>query len=307
MQTWMYNYDIKKTTEAQKLRKEERKMKKFISIILTLTLICGALFALSSCGATKYEIAVQSGTTAEYFVNGDADWEFDGISGFTAKCYDNGGLAVTDLKNGVVKYAMIDEQPAKALVKTISGVKVIDIPLTVEEYAFGVDKNQPQLLADINAVIAEIKANGTLTAIVEKYATNSPDIAPIESASFDASRADKQLVIATNAEFSPFEYKDGNKFAGIDMEIMKYVADKLGLEIVIMDMKFEAVVESVGKNGIDIAVSGLTVNEKRKEFVNFTDTYYNASQLLIVAENDTSFDSCKTADDVIAVLEGKVK
>ena len=91
------------------------------------------------------------------------------------------------------------------------------------------------------------------------------------------------------------------------MEIIALIAAELDLEVVIKDMEFDAVVTSVGKNGIDIAVSGLTVNETRKESVDFSETYYNAAQMLIVAESNTSFDNCKTADDVVAKLEELAK
>ena len=116
----------------------------------------------------------------------------------------------------------------------------------------------------------------------------------VKSAEYDAKK--EQLVVATNAQFPPFEYKMGNKFAGIDMEIAKGFADYLGWEIVIMDMDFDAVVTSVGKNGVDIAMAGLTVNEKRKESVDFTNSYYNASQVIIIKEGDTSLDGLTTAE-----------
>ena len=281
-------------------------MKKIVSLILAIAMIASLALVITSCGEKKNYIGVQTGTTGQYFVNGDADWEFDGIKGYTAKGYDNGGLAVNDLKNGVVDYVIIDEQPAKNLVKKVSGLKLIEVALTEEEYAFGVDKAQAELLTSINTLLAEMKTSGKLDEIITAYATGT-GINPIESAAFDANKADKQLVVATNAAFAPFEYKDGNKFAGIDIEIAAYLAEKLGMELVIEDMEFEAVVTSVGKNGIDVAMAALTVNETRKESVNFTDSYYNAAQMLIVAEDNTAFDNCKTADDVVAALENAVK
>ena len=281
-------------------------MKKTLSFILAIVMLASFTLALTSCSDKTTYIGAQAGTTGEFFINGDADWGFNGIAGTKAKAYSTGGLAVNDLKNGVIKYVIIDEQPAKQLVKSIKGVKVIDIPLTEEEYAFGLDKNQPELLASINEILVEIKANGKLDEIIAKYATGE-GITPIASAEFDADKLDKQLVVATNAAFAPFEYKEGNLYAGIDMEIIALIAAELDLEVVIMDMEFDAVVTSVGKNGIDIAVSGLTVNDTRKEFVNFSETYYNAAQMLIVAESDTSFDECKTADDVVAKLEELAK
>ncbi len=281
-------------------------MKKIISIFMAVLMIFGAATMFASCADKEYKIGVQTGTTGQYFVDGDADWGFDGIAGYKSNGYNNGGLAVNDMKNGNVEFVMIDEQPALQLKSKISGIKVIEIPLTEEEYAFGVDKAQPELLASVNEILAELKSSGKLDAIVAAYATGE-GIKPFTSATFDNSKADKQLVVATNANFAPFEYKEGDQFAGIDMEIAAYIAEKLGLELVIMDMDFEAVVTSVGKNNVDIAMAGLTVNDKRKQSVDFSESYYNAAQMLIVKETETRFDECKTADDVLAVLADIVK
>lgn len=275
-------------------------MKKIFSLLLVVAM-CFTMVVLSACGK-KEPIGVQTGTTGQYFVDGDEDWGFDGIKGYESKGYSNGGLAVNDMKNGAIKYVIIDEQPAKQLEKKIEGIKVIDIALTEEEYAFGVDKNQPELRTQINTILNTMKTDGTLDAIVAAYATGE-GIKPVASAEFNADKAATQLVVATNAAFAPFEYKEGDKFAGIDMEIAAYIAGKLNMELVIMDMEFDAVVTSVGKNNVDVAMAGLTVNETRKQSVDFTDSYYNAAQMLVVLKTNTAFDNCKTAADVLKVLE----
>ena len=121
-------------------------------------------------------------------------------------------------------------------------VKVIDIALSDEEYAFGVDKKRPELKEKANAFIKELKGNGKLDEICNHY-FGAGEPAGVTSATEDSSK--DQLVVATNAEFEPFEYKKGDTFYGIDMEIAKALADSLGKELVIKDMKFEAVVTSV--------------------------------------------------------------
>ena len=182
-----------------------------------------------------------------------------------------------------------------------SAVKVIDIKLTDEEYAFGVDKNQTELLKQVNDFIAEIKSNGTFDEICDKYFGDGTPT-PVESAKEDPSK--DQIVVATNAAFEPFEYTEGDKYLGIDMEIAKLLADKLGKELVINNMKFESVCTSVGQHKCDIAMAGLTVNEERKKDVTFSDSYYNASQKIIVKGDDTTFDNCKTVEDVEKILNG---
>lgn len=182
--------------------------------------------------------------------------------------------------------------------------KLIDIELTQEDYAFGVDKTQPELLAKTNKFIAKIMDDGTFDDICNKYFGDGTPT-PVESAKEDPSK--DQLLVATNAEFEPFEYKKGDKFLGIDMEIAKLLADELGLELVIKHMDFDAVCLSVGQQKCDIAMAGLTVNEERKEYVTFTDPYYKASQKIIVTSDNTEFDDCKTAADVEKILNSKDK
>ena len=189
---------------------------------------------------------------------------------------------------------------------TAKGAKVIEINLTEEQYAFGVDKDQPELLAEVNTFIKKIKEDGTFDAICNKYFGDGTPEAVV-SAELDESK--EQLVVATNAAFAPFEYtEDGGKtYLGIDMEIANLLAKELGKELVIMDMDFDAVCLNVQQKKCDIAMAGLTINEKRMELVNFSDSYYDASQQLVVLASSTEFDACKTAADVEKILNAKDK
>lgn len=182
---------------------------------------------------------------------------------------------------------------------SVKTAKVIDVDLTDEEYAFGVDKTQPELLEQVNAFISKIKEDGTLDEIFEKY-FGSGEPTAIESAALDESK--DQLVVATNAAFEPFEYMQGDSYVGIDMEIAALLAEELGKELVIQNMDFDAVCLSVGQQKCDIAMAGLTVSEDRKEYVTFSDTYYQASQRLIVPSDDTTFIDMTDADEIAAAL-----
>ncbi|MEE1065713.1 MAG: transporter substrate-binding domain-containing protein [Acutalibacteraceae bacterium] len=178
-------------------------------------------------------------------------------------------------------------------------VKIININLTEEQYAFGVDKNQPELLDKVNAFIDKIMEDGTFDEVCNKYFGDGEPTA-VKSAKEDPSK--DQLVVATNAAFAPFEYMEGDSYYGIDMEIAALLAEELGQELVIKNMKFESVCLSVGEHTCDIAMAGLTINETRKESVNFSKSYYNAYQKLIVKADDTTFDDCTTAEQVNAKL-----
>lgn len=182
----------------------------------------------------------------------------------------------------------------------VKAAKVIGIDLTNENYAFGVDKAQPELLEKTNAFIDKILSNGTFDEICSRYSSGGEPVL-VKSAAKDSSK--DQLVVATNAAFEPFEYTVGDSYAGIDMEIAKLLADELGKELVIDNMDFDAVCLSVGQHKCDIAMAGLTVNPDREASVTFSKTYYKASQRVVVKGDDTIFDDCKTADDVLKKLQ----
>ena len=180
-------------------------------------------------------------------------------------------------------------------------VKVIDYALSEEVYAFCVNKADTELKDATNAFLKEIQENGKFDEICNNY---FGDGTPLKIASATLDESKDQLVVATSTGFEPFEMVDPDgKFSGIDLEIAYYLAEKLGKELVIKDMQFEAVVNSVETGTCDIGMAGLSVTPKREEVVTFTDTYYNASQVLIVKADDTTFDECKSTDDVVAILE----
>lgn len=194
-----------------------------------------------------------------------------------------------------------DDKKADEPATSAAKVKVVDIELSSEEYAFGVDKKQPELKEKCNELLKEMKSSGELEEISNHFFGDGEPVA-VTSAKQDDSK--DQLVVATNAEFAPFEYKEGDKFYGIDMEIAKLLADKLGKELVIVDMAFDAVLLSVQQQKADIGMAGLTVTEERAKQVDFSDPYYNAAQKIICKADDKTFDNCKTKEDVDKILQG---
>ena len=114
---------------------------------------------------------------------------------------------------------------------------------------------------------------------------------------FTACGKKDQLVMATNAEFPPYEYHEGDEIVGIDAEIAQAIADKLGKELVIEDMAFDSIVTAVQSGKADIGLAGMTVTEERLESINFSDPYATGKQVIIVAEGS----DIASADD----FEGK--
>lgn len=117
-----------------------------------------------------------------------------------------------------------------------------------------------------------------------------------------------KITVATEATFAPFEYKEGETFKGIDVEIAQAIADYLGVELEINDMEFDAVVTSVQKGQSDLAIAALTINETRQKAIDFSVDYFDAAaQYVVVKSTDTTFDGLTTKaqiDDKLATLSG---
>ncbi|MBR6383559.1 MAG: basic amino acid ABC transporter substrate-binding protein [Lachnospiraceae bacterium] len=94
-----------------------------------------------------------------------------------------------------------------------------------------------------------------------------------------------ELVMATNAEFPPYEFHEGDKIVGIDVEICQAIADELGKELVIEDMAFDSVITSVYTGKADLGAAGLTITEDRLKNINFSDPYATAAQVIIIKED----------------------
>lgn len=188
-------------------------------------------------------------------------------------------------------------------------VKVVDVKLTDEEYAFVAKKGNTQFVNDFNAFLAEIKSNGTFDSLVSKYFEGTGTKVGYDVTTTDVANTDSNLVVVTNCPFEPFEYiGDDGKIYGLDIEIAAAYAQSKGLTLVIKNIGFDDIFTQVDAGYADIGMAGITVSEDRAAIYDFTDTYFNASQKLIVAADCTDFDNCKTVEDVenvLASLSGK--
>ena len=271
-------------------------MKKIVSLLLAVALLCGCVAMLGSCGGDEVivsKVGAQKGTTSKMYA--------DILKGIEVVSYDTFALAAKDMNNGNVDYVIVDKTTGEALCREISGLKINPIALSSENYGIAIDKAQAGLKTQIDAILVEKDAE--IQAIKDKYMNNEEAaFVGVTSAAKDASKADQQLVLATNAEFAPWEYKEGNQFFGIDMEIAALLAKELGMELVIEDMDFDNVVGSVGKQNIDIAMSGITITAERADVVNFSTPYYTESIVIVHKANDVSLASGGTVVDLLTVL-----
>lgn len=120
----------------------------------------------------------------------------------------------------------------------------------------------------------------------------------------EADKAGGILTMATNAEFPPYEFHEGGEIVGIDAEIAQAIADKLGMELKIEDMSFDAIIPSVTSGKADFGAAGLTITEDRKLSVDFTETYATSTQVAIVQNDSEIADQAGLKGKIIGVQLG---
>lgn len=264
------------------------KFKKLVSVVL----VAACVFSLAACGSdkksedkkvevTKAEdlkdltIGVQQGTT------GDLESSKIVKKDTQMKRYPKGAAAVQALESGKLDCVVIDAQPAKKFVEKNDNLKIIDGIFDDEQYAICVKKGNFKLLKEMNAALEELKKDGTVDKIIGNYIGD--DAGKYQYKTPEGTDTSKgTLVMATNAEFEPYEYHEGDAIVGIDVDMSQAICDKMGYKLKVEDMEFDSILPAVAAGKADFGAAGMTVTDERKENADFTDTYANASQVVIV-------------------------
>ena len=222
------------------------------------------------------KIGVQQGTTGDLSVT-------DEFGDENVERYNKGFEAVQALTQGKIDAVVIDDLPAQEFVKQSEGLKILDGAYSEEQYALCFAKDNQELCDQVNEVIQELKDDGTFDEIANSYIGDSAGENYYESPA-DVDRSGGTLVMATNAEFRPYEYYEGDEIIGLDADFAQAIADRLGMDLKIEDMAFDSIIPAVTSGKADFGAAGMTVTEERQQQVLFSDTYYTARQVIIVKE-----------------------
>lgn len=265
------------------------KMKKFSAILSSAVL---SAVMLSGCARTNKTInsaedlagatiAVQMETTGDAYASALEEPE-DGKEPARIERFDAGADAVNALKQGKVDCVIIDDGPAQVYVQNNSDLKILPDAFADEEYAIAVKKGNTELTEKLNAALEELESDGTLQKIVDNYTGDETKGSFVYTSPADIKRENGTLVMATNAQFPPYEMVENGNIVGIDADMMRAVCDKLGMELEIEDMKFDEIITAVKQGKVDVGVAAMTVDESRLKEVDFTRTYAKGKQVIIV-------------------------
>lgn len=254
-----------------------------LAAIFSMTLYASAEEKLTGVEQLKTErLAAQRGTVGQFIAEdllGDKKAEL-------LTTYEKYVDAIASLRQGKVRAVVMDELPAKRFLSEVAGLTLMDEALSEESYAIGFKKGNAGLLGQVNKALSELKADGTLAAIFDKYLNG--DVGAISPEGIDLNKGAKggRLVVGTEAGFAPYELKVGSGYIGIDIEMCAAIAKKLGRELVIENMNFDALPMAVSTGKVDMICAGITVTEERKENMDFSDNYVEGARQVAVVRAD---------------------
>lgn len=221
-------------------------------------------------------IGVQLKTTGDIYASE--------IEGANVQRFNKGVDAVFALQAGEIDAVMLDDGPAKVFVEQYEGIRILEEPYAEEEYGIIVKKGNEELLAQVNEALATIQENGTLDSITQNWIYNGATTSNYEGQNKE-SYANGKLVMATNAEFPPYESVVDGEVVGYDVDLMRAICDVLDMELVVENIAFDSIISSVDRGIADVGATGMSITEARMQQVDFSNPYTTAKQVIIVRED----------------------
>ena len=241
-------------------------------------------------------VGVKNGTAAQRFLQKNKDQY-----GYTIKTFDTSDLMNNSLSTGAVDAIMDDQPVIEYAIKQGQDLSINMEGEAVGSFAFGVKKDgsHENLIKQFNTALAQMKKDGTLDQIIEKWTgssqsssstttTASTSAVPETStkAGQKATSKKKKYKISSDSSFAPFVFQnDQSKYTGIDMELIKAIAKDQGFTLEISNPGFDAAVSDVQNGNADGMIAGMTVTDARKATFDFSDPYYTTNSILAVQES----------------------
>lgn len=242
-------------------------------------------------------VGVKNGTAAQRFLQKNKD-----KYGYTIKTFDTSDLMNNSLSTGSVDAIMDDQPVIEYAIKQGQDLSINMEGEAVGSFAFGVKKDgsHENLIKQFNTALAQMKKDGTLDQIIEKWTGSSQSSSSTTTASTSAvpettteagqkaTPKKKTYKISSDSSFAPFVFQnDQSKYTGIDMELIKAIAKDQGFTLEISNPGFDAAVSDVQNGNADGMIAGMTVTDARKATFDFSDPYYTTNSILAVQESST--------------------
>ena len=244
-------------------------------------------------------VGVKNGTAAQRFLQKNKD-----KYGYNIKTFDTSDLMNNSLSTGAVDAIMDDQPVIEYAIKQGQDLSINMEGEAVGSFAFGVKKDgsHENLIKQFNTALAQMKKDGTLDQIIEKWTgssqsssstTTTASTSAVPETSTEAGQKatpkKKKYKISSDSSFAPFVFQnDQSKYTGIDMELIKAIAKDQGFTLEISNPGFDAAVSDVQNGNADGMIAGMTITDARKATFDFSDPYYTTNSILAVQESSKS-------------------
>ncbi len=265
----------------------KHKLRKITTLLLCAVIV---LLMLTGCkkDATEYKeisdlngkkIIVVAGTIHDEIIT-----SCDDLKDAEILYANTAASAMVRLLAGKADGMVVDYLSGKSFAKQYKELEILDKPLNASDYGFGFKKGSP-LLNEYNKVLAEMKKDGRLEAIIEKWTEG--DKAP------DLTKANENAAgivrILGNADSAPFCYLDSaGKVSGLDIDILTVISNELGYGLQIDTADFDTLIPAVMTGKADIITSDITITEDRAQLIDFSDSYYEDNAVMLVKRAGSS-------------------
>lgn len=225
-------------------------------------------------------VGAQDGTTGEAYANDETD-------AAEVRGFPEGPDAIAALRTGQVDAVIIDQPVAVDAIDKGEAVEIAEEITTDELYGFAMAPDNMGLHEAVNGALTELKEDGTIAELYDKYFSTEPPASVIEATGGDSSATPEtitegELLVGTDTPFPPFEIGQPPDISGYDIEVMDAIAETLGLTPEYQDTSFDTIFRDTAAGQFDIAAAASTITPAREKTVTFSDPYYEAQQALVV-------------------------
>lgn len=262
-------------------------MKKLWNLIFVLLIS----ITLMSCTSSKQATTIQSisdleGKKIGVLLGSSEDIQASNIKDATVERFNSVADEIQSLSQGKLDCVVVNEEAAEPFLEKYNNLSELEEPFSIDEAAICISKDKTELKEQINQALAELKEEGIIQQIMDHYLDDEKEGTQSYISPSDNDRSNGTLVVATNAEFAPYEYIENGNIVGIDMDIAQAIADKLHMNLKIEDMQFSAIINAVNSGKADVGIAGMTVTEERLKSVDFTDSIYPSARKIVLYRND---------------------
>ncbi len=224
-------------------------------------------------------IGVQTGTTGESYANENKP------EGATVKSFEDTTGLFGALESGDIQ-AILQDLPVNAgRVTETGGVAVVETFKTDEQYGFAVKKGNDELREKLDTALASLRDDGTYDALYTQYfpqdgadAGPGPDASDVEGS--------ETVKVCSDIPYAPMEFEGegprGLQYTGFDIDLLDAMVATFDAKLEVLDVGFDGILGNLTAGTCDVVASSVTINDERKQEVDFTEAYFDADQSLLV-------------------------